>query len=143
EVQVQQVESAVKSISLSVPILRTQFAEFPLSELDKVCHPTIQAEGDLGEGRPDPVASITLEVEGDFTRESWDQFRNFLGSNFMRMKGFVSIDQKSFYVDATMDQFSLKITKKTHHPKNRLVLIGRKLDEDLIHENFLKFLNRD
>jgi hypothetical protein len=48
-----------------------------------------------------------------------------------------SIDEKSFYIDATMDEFSLKITDKIHHPKNRLVLIGQKLNEEQIEASFL------
>jgi G3E family GTPase len=143
ESQIEQVASAVKSIAPDVPILQTQFAEFSLSELEKISHPAIDAEGDLGEGRPDPVASITLEAEGNFTHDSWDQFRKYLGSNLMRMKGFISIDQKTFYVDATMDQFQLIANPKKYRPKNRLVIIGRRLDEDQIQANFIKALQRN
>jgi G3E family GTPase len=105
EEQIKQVESAVKSISPSIQIIRTQYAEFSLDELEKISYPQIDAEGDLGEGRPDPVASITLEAEGNFTQQSWEQFRKFVGSNFMRLKGFISIDHKSHHIDATMDQY--------------------------------------
>ena len=143
EDQLEQVESAVKSLSLNAPILRTQFAEFSLTELEKISHPEIDAEGDLGEGRPDPIASITLEADGNFTPESWVQFRNFLGSNFMRMKGFVSIDQKSYHVDSTMDQFSIRAIETAHRPENRLVIIGRRLDEDQIQANFIKSVTRN
>ena len=134
--QIRQVESAVRSISPNVPIIRTQFAEFSLTELDKINHPEIYAEGDLGEGRPDPVASITLEAEGNFTQQSWEQFRNFIGSNFMRLKGFISIDGKSCYIDATMDHFLIKPTEKAKFNLNQLVLIGRRLNEEEIEGKF-------
>ncbi len=137
EEQIEQVENAVKSISRDVPIIRSQFAEFSLIELDKITHPEIDAEGDLGEGRPDPVASITLEAEGNFTQQSWDQFRNFVGSNFMRLKGFISIDGKSFHIDATMDQFLIEPTQKSAANRNQLVLIGRRLNEEEIEKEFL------
>lgn len=143
EDQIEQVQSAVKLISPNVPILRTQFAEISFTELEKISHPAIDSEGDLGEGRPDPVASITLEADGNFTHKSWDQFRNFVGSNVMRMKGFVIIDKKSYYVDETMDQLSLRAIDTEHRPGNRLVIIGRKLDEDQIQGNFIKSLERD
>lgn len=137
EEQIEQVENAVKSISRDVPIIRSQFAEFSLIELDKITHPEIDTEGDLGEGRPDPVASITLEAEGNFTQQSWDQFRNFVGSNFMRLKGFISIDGISFHIDATMDQFLIEPTQKSAANRNQLVLIGRRLNEEEIEKEFL------
>ena len=137
EEQIEQVENAVKSISPDVPIIRSQFAEFSLIELDKITHPEIDTEGDLGEGRPDPVASITLEAEGNFTQQSWDQFRNFVGSNFMRLKGFISIDGISFHIDATMDQFLIEPTQKSAANRNQLVLIGRRLNEEEIEKEFL------
>lgn len=141
--QVDQVEESVRSISPNVRILRTRFAEFSLSEVDEISHPAIDAEGDLGEGRPDPVASITLEAEGNFTQESWGQFKKFLGSNLMRVKGFISIDGVAYYIDATMDQFSMRGIETAHRTVNRLVIIGRRLDEDLIQANFMKSLQRD
>jgi len=137
EEHIEQVENAVKSISPHVPIIRSQFAEFPLAELDKISHPEIDAEGDLGEGRPDPVASITLEAEGNFTKDSWEQFRNFVGSSFMRLKGFVSIDHQYYYIDATMDQFSIAPMPRIAAKRNRLVLIGRRLNEEEIENKFL------
>ncbi len=137
EEQAQQIAAAVKSISNHVPILRARFAEFPLSLLDKISHPVIETDGDLGEGRPDPVASITLEAEGNFTQQSWEQFRNFIGSNFMRLKGFISIDRQPFYIDATMDQFSIVPMPKITPHRNRLVLIGRRLKEEEIEHKFL------
>jgi len=138
---IQQVEDAVKSISNHVPIIRAQFAEFPLSKLDEISHPAIDTEGDLGEGRPDPVASITLETEGNFTQQSWDQFRNFVGSNFMRLKGFISIDGKSYHIDATMDQFLIEPNPKVTDNRNRMVLIGRRLNEEDIENKFLKSIS--
>ena len=137
EEQIEQVENAVKSISRDVPIIRSQFAEFSLIELDKITHPEIDTEGDLGEGRPDPVASITLEAEGNFTQQSWDQFRNFVGSNFMRLKGFISIDGKSYHIDETMDQSLIEPTQKSAANRNQLVLIGRRLNEEEIEKEFL------
>jgi len=137
EEQIEQVENAVKSISQDIPIIRSQFAEFSLIELDKITHPEIDTEGDLGEGRPDPVASITLEAQGNFTQQGWNQFRNFVGSNFMRLKGFISIDGKSFHIDATMDQFLIEPTQKSAANRNQLVLIGRRLNEEEIEKEFL------
>lgn len=136
--QIERVASAVRSISPDVPIFRTQFAEFPLNELDKINHPIIGTDGDLGEGRPDPVASITLEAKGNFTQISWEQFKNFIGTNFMRLKGFISISGKPYHIDATMDQFLVEPTQQSKIIQNQLVLIGRKLNEEEIEHFFLK-----
>jgi G3E family GTPase len=136
--QIRQVEIAVRSISPDVPIFKTQYTEFPLKELDKINHPIIGTKGDLGEGRPDPVASITLEAKGNFTQESWEQFRNFIDTNFMRLKGFISISGKPYHIDATMDQFLVEPTQKSKVNQNQLVLIGRRLNEEEIENIFFK-----
>jgi len=139
--QIEQVENAVRSLASDVPIIRSQFAEFSLAELDKLSHTEIDAEGDLGEGRPDPVISITLEAEGNFTQQSWEQFRKFVGSNFMRLKGFTSIDGKSFHIDATMDHFLIEPVQKFTINQNRLVLIGRRLNDEEIESKFLNSIS--
>ncbi len=136
--QIKQVESAVRSISPDVPLIRSQFAEFSLTELDKISHPEIDAEGDMGEGRPDPVVSMTLEAEGSFIQESWEQFRKIIGFNFLRLKGFVTVDEKSYFIDATMEHFSMEPTEKSQKYQNRLVLIGKRLKEEEIEDIFFK-----
>jgi G3E family GTPase len=136
--QIDRVANAVRSISPDIPIFQTQFAEFPLNELDKISHPIIETDNNLGEGRPDPVTSITLEAAGNFTQESWEQFRNFIDTNFMRLKGFISINGKPYHIDATMDKFLIEPTQKSKMKQNQLVLIGRRLNEEEIEHNFLK-----
>ncbi|UCE05164.1 MAG: GTP-binding protein [bacterium] len=137
EEQIKQVESAVRLISPDSPLIRSQFAEFSLTDLEKITHQEIDTEGDLGEGRPDPVTSITLEAGGNFTQESWEQFRNFIGSSFIRLKGFISIDGKPYHIDATIDQFLIELSQKFITNQNRLVLIGQRLNEKEIESKFL------
>lgn len=141
EEKIEKVENAVKSISPNVQIFETKFAEFPLTNLDKISHPMIDAEGDLGEGRPDPVTSITLETDGNFTKDSWEQFRKFIGLKYMRLKGFISIDSKSYYIDATMDRFLIEPSQKSKTKRNQLVFIGRRLNEEEIENKFLNSIS--
>lgn len=136
DAQVEQVAAAVASISPGVPMLRTKYAEFDLTILDAIQHPKAETSGELGEGRPDPVASVTLESEGQFTPESWARFRNQIPPNLLRLKGFVFIAQQCYYVDATMDQFIMKPILDGSIRQNRLVLIGRKLNEEEIEQQF-------
>ncbi|MDZ7331653.1 MAG: GTP-binding protein [candidate division KSB1 bacterium] len=140
DAQVEQVAAAVVSISPGVPILRTKYAEFDLTILDAIQHPKAVTTGELGEGRPDPVASVTLESEGQFTHESWDRFRDHLPTNLMRLKGFIFIGQQCYYVDATMDQFIMKPILDGSIRQNRLVLIGRRLNEEEIERQFFSNL---
>ena len=109
--------------------------------MDKISHPEIDTEGGLGEGRPDPVTSITLETEGNFTKDSWEQFRKFIGSKYMRLKGFISIDSKSYHIDATMDRFLIEPSQKSKTKRNQLVLIGRRLNEEEIENKFLNSIS--
>ncbi len=141
EAQLQQVANAVASISPQVLQLQTKFAEFDLAILDHIQHPNIAATGELGEGRPDPVTSVTLDADGQFTQEGWSRFKEQIPPGIMRMKGFVVIDHQCYFIDATMDQFSMKQISDGTIRRNRLVVIGRKLDEDEMERQFLQSLS--
>jgi len=136
EKQIAEVINAIKTISPQVTILKTEFAKFPMEYLEHLRHPQISTDGDLGEGRPDPVTSITLEGKGSFTQQSWDVFKTTIESNIMRIKGFVTIDNRYYYVDATIDRCSIHPRDNQNAGKNLLVVIGQNLDERLVENNF-------
>ena len=136
--RVNQIISAIKHISAKVPIIPTAFAEFPLELFDSLHHPEIDMAEIPGDGRPDPVISITLEKMGNFTHQSWNEFKSLVLPELMRLKGFISLEGKSYYVDATMDRWSMTQWTKIKDRTNRLVLIGRNLDEEQIQERFFR-----
>ncbi|UCE07642.1 MAG: GTP-binding protein, partial [bacterium] len=136
--QVEKVIKAVREISNTVSIITTTFAEFPLNKLDEIIHPESIEIGMPDEGRPDPVISITLEGIGSFTRPGWEQFRSLVEPNLMRLKGFISLEDQSYYIDVTMDRWSMRLSEKTNNRMNRLVLIGQKLNQEQIEESFLQ-----
>ncbi len=137
EEQVKQVSRAVAAISPQVLMLPTQYAEFELSILENIQHPKIAVTDEIGEGRPDPVASVTLEADGWFTPGSWERFKAQIPTSLMRVKGFIFIEQQGYYVDGTMDQWMMRPIDGVQPHRNRLVLIGRKLNEDDIEQQFL------
>ena len=136
ETQVDEVIQAVREISNAVPILQTTFAEFPLAHLDALRHPAIMAQEAPGEGRPDPVASFTLEARGDFSQQGWDQFAAFVKPTLMRLKGFISLEGRTYYVDATSDNWTLTLTSKAAPQTNQLVLIGQTFRQQEVEERF-------
>lgn len=128
---------AVQEISPNVPFVETEFANFPLEMLDQVSHPDPDTTEEPGEGRPDLVVSVTLEAPGHFTRESWTRFAEKFRNSTLRAKGFLSLEDRVYHLDATLDgDWKLNPTDKIQPGQNRLVLIGQKLDEDEIQAFF-------
>ncbi|MBD3290404.1 hypothetical protein GF337_16490 [candidate division KSB1 bacterium] len=132
----EKVTRAVREISSSVPVIEMTYADFPLEAFAEIHRPESGAGGAPGEGRPDPLTSVTLEEEGSFSQESWDEFRINLDVEIMRAKGFVHIDDHCYFVEATMNDWRFQPVDDRRGDKNRLVLIGRGLDEDRIGELF-------
>lgn len=140
EQQLNRVINAVKEISENIQIIPTSFADFPLDILNKVQHAKAFLPAEPGEGRTDPVHSITLERMGSFTQQSWQEFKSSVESNLMRLKGFIFLDGHSYYVDATMDQWHLDRRDIREDRRNRLVIIGKNLDQEQIADNFSKMI---
>ncbi len=109
-------------------IMTSHFAQFDLSVLDHIVRPAASPSGAPGEGRPDPLESVSFEFEGDLAAPDIERFFDHMHSRVIRMKGFLNIKGQSHYFDATMDRYSLtRIPQKRE--TNRLVLIGKRLDK--------------
>ena len=141
EHQVDEVIQAVREITDTVPMLQTTYTNFPLEQLDALRHPAITEQEAPGEARPDPVASFTLEAPGDFSQQGWDQFTAFAKPALMRLKGFISLEGRSYYVDATSDSWTMTLTSKIAPQTNRIVLIGQTFRQQEVEELFQSALS--
>ena len=136
--QVEKLAHAVNEISPSVPVIKTSYADIPLEMLTEIRRPNATEDGQLGDGRPDPLMSITLKETGGFSQNSWQEFRSDLPGEIMRAKGFVKIDDQRYFVETTMDDWRMQKIDNVNASTNDLVIIGRKLDEEHIAELFKK-----
>jgi len=134
--QLKMVKQAVRQISANAPIHITQFADIPLEVLNHIQRPEVSSPEKPGSGRPDPMVSLTLEKKGDFSDKSWQQFKQLVAPHIERLKGFISLQGQPYYVDATLDQWSWENVGQAEASLNRLVLIGRQLDEEKIEQLF-------
>ncbi|PIE33336.1 hypothetical protein CSA56_12255 [candidate division KSB3 bacterium] len=136
EGQIEQIGAVVHKIAPTVPLLRTQYANFPLTMLDELRRPDIEVRGDPGEGRPDPVASITLEATGSFTYESWERFTESIKKHLLRFKGFFVLEEHVWHVEATTASWLQTPADESIEAINRLVLIGQRFKEDQVQALF-------
>ena len=134
--QKSQVRKAVSAHVSRIPVIETRYADFPLETLNALHHRSTQSAGEPGEGRPDPVFSLTLESDKRFDEAGWMRFKEFIKPHIMRFKGFVQIDGDARYVDATMDSWSETSLQNNSSPSIRLVIIGQTLDNELIEKRF-------
>ena len=138
EAQIQQVKDAILEIAPTAQIYLTTFADAPLDSLDAIRRSSSSEQALPGDGRPDPVASLTLEGRGIFTLFAWEEFQALLQPQALRVKGFVSVDGQACYLDATAERWQM--TPTTRHPlgTNQLVVIGQRLNWELIEQQFFQ-----
>lgn len=134
--QVSQVAAAIRDIAPTTPLLQTTFAQVPSETLAVIRRPQLDEQALPGDGRPDPVISITLEGQGQFSQAAWDQFVAQVRPRALRMKGFVSVSGQVYHLDATTDQWQMRPTTLTPLQTNQLIIIGQKLDHALLEATF-------
>lgn len=138
EAQLQQVKDAILEISPKAQIYLTTFADAPLDRIDAIRRLSSSERALPGDGRPDPVASLTLEGRGIFTLSAWEQFRALLQSQALRVKGFVSVDGQVHHLDATTERWQMMPTMRHPLGQNQLVVIGQRLNWELIEQRFFQ-----
>lgn len=137
---INEINNHIKQISPTVPVIETTYSTFPLELLDNTKRLPSPDNAIPGEGRPDPLFSLTLEGEGSFTRENWNQFEKFIKSKFQRFKGFVFIDKQLHHLDATSEQWNMNPIQKPQIKQNTLVFIGQHFDKQQIEAAFQQYL---
>jgi len=136
--QVTRIIAAVREIAPTVPVIQTSFSAFPLETLATIRRPASHAAGTPGDGRPDPVTSLTLEGIGMFSAAAFAEFRALIPRQALRVKGFVSVDGQAYQLDATTDQWNMQPTTLVPPQTNRLIVIGQALDFAAIQASFYK-----
>lgn len=117
-------KQALAGLALTAPVIETQHARFPLDQLDRIRRPRHQAVGEVGDGRPDPVQSKTFTGTGSLSRKTWQALCEKMKDNRLRAKGFVTIEDQVFYVDADMERWTETSFPSGEKGKNQLVVIG-------------------
>lgn len=123
---------ALASLQPQAPIIETVFCNMPLDALAGLRHPTRPTTGELGEGRPDPVHSITLLADGSMITADWQQFVRLFKETALRVKGYVTIEDTIVHVDSGVDFWQEQQEPDRTAGSNQLVIIGQELDEEVI-----------
>lgn len=125
--EVQEVINAVRDIAPHVPLLQTTFCQFPLDTLEKIRRSEVAVSDAPGDGRPDPVESFTFTGDGSFSPQLWEEFVALARPHCLRAKGFIAIARQSYYVDATLDTWTVHAAERTEPNVQQLVVIGQRL----------------
>jgi G3E family GTPase len=134
--QVQEVVNAVRDIAPHVTLLQTTFCQFPLEILESIRRSESIAEGVPGEGRPDPVESLTLTGQGSFSRQLWEEFMAAARPHCLRVKGFIFLERQPYHVDATPDTWTMEAATSPDSAIQQLVVIGQRLPHQHLNELF-------
>ncbi len=131
----QTVVDAVEKISDGAVIVQTSFCDVDLGKIEALARKKPSGAIAPGEGRPDPVVSVTLRATGSCDMEAWNDFTGGLIGTVLRIKGTVNIGQSAFEVDATTDNWSQKLVPVSTGD-NRLVVIGKDMDQGALVRSF-------
>jgi len=91
---------AVRSIAEGAQIIQTVYGAFPFEVLEQISRDTVGSDRPPGEGRPDAFQTATLEGEGNLSRQAWESLKNAFSSDIQRIKGFLTIENNPFFVEA-------------------------------------------
>ncbi len=138
--QVQSVINVIREIAPDVPLLPTTYSQFPLETITSIRRSESTAQGVPGEGRPDPVESVTFVGSGSFSRELWNQFVAVARPRCMRAKGFISIEGQSYHLDATLDTWTMQVSSVAEPGTHQLVVIGQRLPLQHLNDLFSQAL---
>ncbi|MBN1996187.1 GTP-binding protein [candidate division KSB1 bacterium] len=134
-----QVLEAVKEVVISLApgarVVATSYCSLDLARIEDFQRQNIVGTGTPGEGRPDPVVSVTLNSEGSCDMAAWTDFVNSLAGTILRVKGNVTMDGSVFEIDATTDRWTQKKIPGQKR-ENRLVVIGKDVDQKGVTEAF-------
>lgn len=139
----EEVEKSITEINSKAVLIKTVFSEFSFQEIDSVKRIKPSVTLPPGDGFPDPFKSITLEGEGNFTDNSFQELVKELKPDMLRLKGFVNIDGMTYFVDGNTNSVSLSKAQSGVWKKNSniLVFIGKANNNDKLKETFRKAIN--
>ncbi len=129
---------ALAELAPRAQVIETQYANFSLDLLQRLRRPRPAPVGELGDGRPDPVQSLTLQTDGIFTRAAWQRLVQKIQGSQLRAKGFVTIENQCYYIDAGQDTWQETLFPTGQVGKNQLVVIGL----DLPKLDLTEFINQ-
>uniref|UniRef100_T1JLF3 CobW C-terminal domain-containing protein n=1 Tax=Strigamia maritima TaxID=126957 RepID=T1JLF3_STRMM len=101
------------------------------------------------------VTSITLEFDGYASKSSWEETLQLIlwekirgvddeEMQVMRIKGvLLTPDKKTLFLQGVNELYELEVTDSVEYEKNKLILIGRKLDAGVVKELFEKTISKD
>ncbi len=130
------VKNSLRDIAHRALQLECTHADFPLDIIDHIERPSASPGALPGDGRPDPVFSLSLENQGTITTANWQHFLSGLNGHLLRMKGIIHLDGVPTFIDGTMDSLSTSPLCSATGETNQLVIIGQQLDTGRIEQAF-------
>jgi len=123
--------AALQEINPAAVVIETQYAQCPLAELDRLRRPRHAAVGEVGEGRPDPVQSMTFRGSGSLSRDAWLAARQKLQAGPLRAKGFVTVEGQVLHIDAGVGFWSETPFPAGPMGDNQLVVVGLEMPQGI------------
>lgn len=130
-------EKTIRSLNENAEIVKAQYGDIDFSRIfEKTEFKKWFSDSGLSRERPENIYSLTLESEGFIKTEDLKDFISSPGISLLRAKGFFENKDGSFLFEHIGGQISVKPFHKDINRKNKIVLIGGKMDENRLLKNF-------
>ncbi len=138
-IKIDELERTLSKINDKAKIIKAEYADIDFKEIfgKNFFHEWIPASG-IKKGRPEDIYTVSLESEGFIKTDEIRKLIGSIDSPLMRIKGFFENEEGTFFIEYIGDDLKIRPYYKEIDKKNKIVLIGGKMDEDLLQEEFKK-----
>jgi G3E family GTPase len=139
DIDINVIENIIKELNPDARIFKAIYGELDFKNIINLKNPKRWSSfSQLKKQRPSAIYTITLESEGQVNIDDIKQFIASLNEKLLRAKGFIQSENKTFFVEFINGEIKISPWAKNIKSKNTLVLIGYKMDENLLKTDFLK-----
>ena len=137
DIDICEIENKIKELNPDARIFKAIYGELNFKNIINLKNPKRWSSfSQLKKQRPSAIYTITLESEGQINIDDIKQFITSLNEKLLRAKGFIQSENKTFFVEFINGELKISPWAKNIKSKNTLVLIGYKMDENLLKTGF-------
>lgn len=130
-----ELEKQLISLNTDAPVINSEYGEIDFKATLNLTS-TWTTRTKLDQAPPDNITSVTLVAEGKLSFNLISELLNKNKTSLLRAKGFLQTDRGPIFIEWVGNRIFTRPGKTGSDEVSRLVLIGYRLDEEIIKEKF-------
>ena len=122
--ELEQIRRTVREHRPDIPVYETCFGEIQDTWLEEMKKPPLASEKPEIQTKDITLRSYILKISETFTVYELDKFVEMFLEDTYRVKGFVRLENRTWYLDCVGNLFSIKPYEKEIHGENEIVVLA-------------------